>query len=116
MKNAIFIILGIFIIILCYYLFSFELFPVEKYRIKEISLPNKQYKIRLDYLPSNATSQDYIQVNKAKNGNEEVLKNYDRHNFVNSYSLINDSTLQLVLCDTMIVPDKLDTFLLPLPK
>lgn len=90
---------------------TFNVFDVEISKIAEIEIPNK-YKIGVFYLPSNASSQSYIQIRRLENG--EVLQNYERYNFVNDYKLFND-TLRLVLSDTSFVKRKTDTLFFKIP-
>jgi hypothetical protein len=90
---------------------TFNVFDVEIRKIAEIEIPTK-YKIGVFYLPSNASSQSYIQIRRSENG--EVLKNYERYNFVNDYKLFND-TLSLVLSDTSFVKRKADTLFFKIP-
>lgn len=83
--------------------------------INELEVPNKEYTLRLYYIPSNATSQSYIQVRKVILNEEEVIENYERYNFINGYEFTNDSIFQLVLSDTLFIDRKIDTIQLKLP-
>jgi hypothetical protein len=105
----------ILLIFLGYYIYkasTFNVFDVEIIKVAEIEVPNKSYKIGLYYLPSNASSQSYIQVKSL--GNQEVLQNFERYNFLNDYKLLND-TLRLVLSDTSFIERKADTVFFRLP-
>jgi len=81
--------------------------------VKELSvtnIPNKNYKITVFYLPSNATVQSAIQVRKKFVDYEEVIATYERYNSMDTCGLINDNTFMLVLRDTIsILGNKPDT-------
>lgn len=91
-----------------YKISTFSLFDSENTEITEITIPNKDYKLKLYHVPSNATSQSYIQVRKIENEKEYVLRNYERYNYVVSHAIKNE-TLELVLKDTAAVNIKVDT-------
>lgn len=99
-----------------YQMTTFSLFDVEIKKVAEIKVPNKPYTLNLYYVAGNATAQNVIQVRQQLNDKETVLQNYERFNFVNSYEITNDTTLQLVLSDTTFidgyVDGKTDTVLL----
>ena len=79
-----------------YKLSTFAIFNEEFKEIETIRIPNKNYTIKIYHIPSNASSQSYIQIRKSENGEEEVLQNYDRYDHINSYSIRKD-TLKLKL-------------------
>jgi len=79
---------------------TFSLFDDEFKVIKQIDVPNKKYFLRIYYIPSNASSQSYIQVRKIENGVEEVLESYERYNYLKRYSIIGQDTLSLLISDT----------------
>jgi len=95
-----------------YKVFTFNLFDGEISKVAEIDVPNK-YKIGIFYLPSNASSQSYIQIRRLEN--QDVLENYERYNFLNDYKLCND-TLRLILSDTSLVERKVDTLFFKIPQ
>jgi len=100
---------------LIYRMENFSLFDVEIKKVTEIKGPNKSYTINLYYIPGNATAQNIIQVKQVLNNGESVLHNYERYNFVNSYEIVNDTTLSLILSDTTFPERKADTVFLKLP-
>ena len=65
-----------------YKLSTFAIFDEEFKEIEAISIPNKNYTIKIYHIPSNASSQSYIQIRKSENGVEEVLQNYDRYDWL----------------------------------
>lgn len=70
--------------------------------IKVLALPKREYTLIFYYVPSNATSQSYIQIRKKYNENrEEVFKNYERYQGVSEYKFVNDSLLRIVILDTI---------------
>ena len=76
MKNTK-ILLGIVAVFLLlfgiYKLSTFAIFDEEFKEIETIRIPNKNYTIKIYHIPSNASSQSYIQIRKSENGVEEVL-------------------------------------------
>ncbi len=63
-------------------------------------LANKNGSIKVFYYPSNATIQASIQVQKIVNDSIEVIKNYERYNYMDTCYLMNDTTFILVIRDT----------------
>ena len=102
-RKAFFIGIGVVVTLLIVYgsykMVTFSLFDDEFKVIKQIDVPNKKYFLRIYYIPSNASSQSYIQVKKIENGVEEVLESYERHNYLKRYSIGQD-TLSLLISDT----------------
>lgn len=89
------------------YTFStFTLFNADFKVIEEVKVPNETDKLKIYYIPSNASSQSYIQIRKIKNGVEEVLQSYERFNFLNEYEIIGQDTIKLVISDTSKVKSK----------
>lgn len=72
-------------------------------QLSVIEVPNKDYKLRIVYYPSNATIQSSIQVRKIFNDNrkEELLKDFERYNYVDTSYLQNGTTLLIVVRDTI---------------
>ena len=68
-----------------------------------INIPNKSYKLGVFYIPSNATIQSAIQVRKQFMDNQEIINTYERYNYMDTCSLINDTTFMLVIRDTISV-------------
>jgi len=93
---------------------STKLFDVEKRELANISVPGKDYRVGIYYVSGNATTQNCIQIVSSSNGgSESVLKNYDRYNMLESYKLVDDKSLMLVVRDTISYPgNKPDTFFL----
>ena len=112
-------IIGIFLVIVAFAIYkisTFSLFEVNVKEVSKIKVPNKNFKIDIYYLPSNATSQDYIQVRNIEDGVENVIENFERYDCVVKIELKGDSILSLVLKDTSLNATKADTFLLILDK
>jgi hypothetical protein len=109
------LLIGILILSSGYFLYrlaTFEIFEVELKEIATLQVQNRSYKIGLFYLPSNASSQSYIQIRNLNT--DSVLQSYIRFNFVNEYR-INKDILRLVLSDTSFAFQKPDTVYLKLP-
>ena len=66
-----------------------------------IELPGKSYKLKLAFYPSDATIQASIQVKKVyENKKEDLLNNYERYNFVDTFYFENVNTFILIIRDT----------------
>lgn len=65
-------------------------------------MPKKPYKLRIVYIPSNATIQSSIQVRTLSvNKEEKLLQEFERYNYLQSYRLLNDTVLMIVVKDTV---------------
>lgn len=94
MKRIIIGLIGIlFCLSICviYFIATFKIFDDEFKVIKEINLPYKRYRIHIYHIPSNASSEDYIQVRKVENDVEEVLESYPRYNQLINYQIKQDT-------------------------
>jgi hypothetical protein len=118
MKKKVFIsIVGIVLFIIVFVIYkvlTFSLFDDEVKEVAKINVPNKNFRIGIFYLPSNATSQDYIQVRKIGNGVENVIESFERYDFIVETELKGDSLLSLILKDTSRNVIEQDTFLINL--
>ena len=82
-----------------------------------IDIPNKDYKLRVVYIPSNSTIQSSIQIRKFQGDEktEVLLQDYERYNYVDTLYLQNDTTLLIVIKDTIsYLGNKADTMLIKL--
>ena len=114
-----YIIIGIIIVVILgfviYKILSVQLFDNNSVILKELTIPDKSYSIVVYSFPSSATIQGSIQVHaKYPDGEDRLLKNYDRYNKLISISN-GDSILNLKLVDTISYEPKIDTFELRLP-
>lgn len=110
-------IIGIVLVIVAFTIYkisTFSLFEVNLNEVSKINVPNRNFEIGIYYLPSNATSLDYIQVRKIEDGVENVIENFKRYDCVVKTELKGDSVLSLVLKDTSLNAIKPDTFLIDL--
>ncbi|MCX6351279.1 MAG: hypothetical protein NTX03_05395 [Bacteroidetes bacterium] len=86
--------------------------PAEK-ELKVLQAPKRDFKLKIVYIPSNATIQSSIQVRKVYNNNEVIMKDYERYNSVDTIFFKNDSSVIIVLRDTIsYLGNKADTMLL----
>lgn len=97
-----------------YRLFTFNLFDVEFLELETIEVPNKDYVLKAYFIPSNATSQAFIQIRKVEAGVEEVIANYQRYNRLDGY-FYQDDTISFILNDSSLVKSKADTIVFNLP-
>lgn len=96
----IFLIFFVFLLLFgVYKLATFSIFDNNIEIIEQIKIPNKKYILNIYYIPSNASSQSYIQVRKSENNFEEVLKNFERYNTLEKYMIMDNDTLMLLLSD-----------------
>lgn len=95
---------------------SARLFDVKKRELANTSVPGRDCRVGVYYVPGNATTQNCIQIVSSSNGgSESVLKNYERYNMLDSYKLVDDTSLMLVVRDTIsYLGNKPDTFFLVL--
>ncbi|MBE9599487.1 hypothetical protein [Pedobacter sp. MC2016-24] len=75
---------------------TFSLFNESNSQLTEIAVPHRDYRLRVSFVPSNATSQDFIQVKKIEGETESVIYNYERYDTVVSYN-IKGNMLRLIL-------------------
>ena len=62
------------------------------------------------YIPSNATQQEYIQIRKVFSKKTfKVLNSFERYQFLISYKIIGDDSLQIILSDTASYRPRQDT-------
>jgi len=114
-KKSLFSIIGlvaIVVFIVIYAMSTFSLFDLDMKKIAEIKVPNKNCKISIIYIPSNVTSQNYIQVRKIEDDIEIVLENFERYDKLVWSELQGDSLLRLVLKNTKTI--KQDTVIITL--
>ncbi|HXB07678.1 MAG TPA: hypothetical protein VNW04_11190, partial [Puia sp.] len=70
-------------------------------------------KIEIYFVTLGATTNDVIQVRRIKAGRKsEILKAFEKYNFLESSRMLNDSMLQLIVCDTGYSKTKSDTIIL----
>lgn len=108
--------LGVGILILLvfgvYKLSTFSLFNDEFKVVESIQVPDKNYTIKIYHIPSNASSQSYIQIRKIEDGVEEVLESYERFDHLDSYSIERD-TLIITISDLALSKSEVKKFKLP---
>lgn len=84
-------------------------------KIKTIILNNKVYRLDFYYIPSNASSQSYVQIRKKyENKRELIFENYERYQGVGDYKVMNDTTLMFLLLDTVSYTQRKDTVFIKL--
>lgn len=90
---------------------------VKEKELALIEIPEGKYKLKLVYYPSDATTQASIQLKKIyyDTNREDLLKNYDRYNFVDTFYLKNNKIFVLIIRDTASrLGNKPDTMLIDL--
>lgn len=112
------VIIGLIGILFClciytiYFFATFKIFDDEFKLIQEIKLLYKSYDIHIYHIPSNASSEDYIQVRKIENAIEEVIENYSNYNRYISYR-VEEDTLYLNIKDSVKVNQDIKKMKLP---
>lgn len=116
------VLVGLFVLIisvifyLLYNFYNFKLFEESEIKLlEELKVPNRNYKVRLYYIPSNATNQSYIQVRAIKDNEEKILESYVRVNYLDNFEILNNDTLKLFIQDTLL-NSKVEKKQLILPK
>jgi len=111
MKKKILIFFGIIMLVLIafvgYKLATFSIFDTEFKELKTIKMPNSNSKLIIYHLPSNASSQDFIQIRKIENQVETVIENFENYDLVNEVFFKNDSILTIVISKSLI--NRIDT-------
>jgi hypothetical protein len=111
MKKKVLIFSGIIILVLIafvgYKLATFSIFDTEFKELKTIKIPNSNSKLIIYHLPSNASSQDFIQIRKIENQVETVIENFENYDLVNDVTFKNDSILKIIIGKTTV--NKTDT-------
>ena len=76
---------------------------VKHKELSVIEVPGQSYKLQIVNIPSNATIQSSIQVRKLLDDkeDEEILQDYERYNYLESYKLLGDTALMIVVKDTI---------------
>lgn len=74
-----------------YQISTFTIFDDAIEAVEHIPIPDKNYTIKVYHIPSNASSQSYIQVRKVQQGTEVVLHNFERYDYLKNYVLSRDS-------------------------
>ena len=92
-----------------------QMFQVIKHKLATIDVPNKNFKVIIFYLPSNATSDNYIQVSKQVGNSIQIIENFKRYNYLENFKLLSDSSLLLIIRDTVsYLGNKPDTVIIKL--
>ena len=88
-----------------------NLLDTKEKELANIALPRENYSLKLISHPSNATVERSIEVRKVfKNGRTQTVGDFEKYDIVETYKLVNDSLLMLVLRDTIaLLRDKPDT-------
>lgn len=101
MKKKILIFFGaigvILIAFIGYKLATFSIFDTEFRQLKTVNIPKSSSKLIIYHLPSNASSQDFIQIRKVENKVETVIESFENYDLLNDLSFINDSTLKVII-------------------
>ncbi len=114
MKTVISVVIIILAAFFAYKLLTFKLFQEDDVKLKVIDVPDRKYKLNLYYIPANATNQSYIQIRQVTTAGENVIKSYERYNYLVSCA-VNEGYLKLILNDTSFINGKPHTLLLKLP-
>lgn len=88
-----------FSLILVYEIGNFRLFDIQLIILQDLPVSNRQYRLRICYLPSNASSQSYIQVRKYTRDYEEIIDSFEKYNYLKNCYIEGD-TAYLLVADT----------------
>jgi len=92
------------------FIVNFNLFDDDKpIEITQFDTGSSKYKISISYVPSNATVQEQIIIQKAyADGSRKLLTAFERYQVLTSYQIAGDS-LVVVLSDTSSYVQRTDT-------
>ncbi|MGS0748133.1 hypothetical protein [Halpernia sp. GG3] len=113
MKKALVILFFLILIFVFYKIVTFQLFDDSLKVVKIFNIPNKKYKIKIYHIPSNATTQENIEIRKAENDEEFTLKNFEMYNVVENAKIKGDSLFLKIKDSTGGMPLKNVKILLP---
>lgn len=84
-----------------FFIYNMPIFDEPKFE-KLVTICTQDNKVcyKCFYIPSNATTQEYIQLRRSIGGKDSIIANYERYDIVDTIQLINESTIRLVLEDT----------------
>ena len=85
---------------------------VDRRTVLHIPIKEKGVVINVDYVAVGATSKDVMQITRfLSDGKSEIMKNLEVYDTILGYNLRGDTTLSLILCDTVFMsgPERLDT-------
>lgn len=103
------IILGIFLLFISCNMFQEDVPKL----LESLNLGKRNFNVSVYYIPSNATSQSYIQIRKVFNDkHEEVYKNFERYQGIKELKIVNDSLFSVIVLDTMSYKTRLDTMVI----
>ena len=107
------VLVAIFSIVMTYCLV--ELFsPIEKFMAK-ISFRDKLIEIR--FVQAGATTRDVIQIiSSSEKKEKKVIRNIENNNFLLGYSVVNDSTLKIIVNKIGRFVNKPDTIQIVVPN
>jgi hypothetical protein len=81
--------------------------------LDKLNLEKRNFDLSVYYIPSNATSQNYIQIRKVFNDkHEEVYKNYERYQGIKELKTVNDTLVRIIILDTMSYKPRVDTMII----
>lgn len=106
------LVVALSILIVCY--LCSVVAPTEKFMAK-ISFRDKVIEVRL--VQAGATTRDVIQIiSNSKNKQQQIIKNIENNNFLLGYSIMNDSTLKIVVNKVGQFVNKPDTIEVLIPR
>lgn len=104
----VFLILGITgIIVFFIFISNLSLFDKKETLMAKININNNL--VNISFIETGATTSDIIQVYLEENGNNRILKNIEKNNFLLGYEYINDSTFKLIVNQVGVFKNKPDT-------
>ncbi len=115
-KKNIFILLTVLIIgtvgTIIYLLSSFSLFENNTQLLKEIKM-KQGYTIKIYHIPSDATMQETIVIMKSHDGQESLIRKFERYDKIKEHNLINSDSLKLILYNSNLNKELTTTIVLP---
>ncbi|SDN36880.1 hypothetical protein SAMN05421820_107201 [Pedobacter steynii] len=97
-----------------YVFLTFDLLTVENERIRTVRIYGKPYALAFYRVNGNATVQSGIQIRKIQEGEEHLLKHYDRYNSI-AFLTVGKGVLKIGLKEDGVEPKVIDSMFLTLP-
>ena len=114
MKNNSIVKCTIFLLLVCSTIISCNMLDGDEPKLLgSLNIEKRNFNISVYYIPSNATSQSYVQIRKIyKDKREEVYKNLERYQGISKIKIVNDSLFSIIVLDTISYKPRIDTMII----
>lgn len=112
--KILFVIIVIVILFGVYWVSTFDILPVEEKLVSRFEDHSGKVTYEIFIMSGNATTNDAIQLRRVEKTNSTVVSTIADFNAVESFKVLNDSSLQLSLKDTYVESNEPETFIVNL--